>query len=534
MWIKFRRILQIASLMFLILCTGCHSDQDKIFSESAETISQPSSKETSETVIPEVDYDSSNYIGPDKSELQDLEPIENDTLSGELLIKLHWVNDNIKLLAQEFMQLHPDVKISFEETLSLAESMNLSREEIRMKKENFFSQVRMELASGEADYLLFCMQGHLDPVQLSKNGLLLDLQPYFDSDPEIDQGEYFSQILEAYSVDGKLPTIPMSVMYNAVYLNRPLLEKNGIDLSGTVTVTPQDLLNWYETVETSVDDLNLFFASPGKDTLFSTERLAYMDLLQKTAWFDSPEFVEFLKRTASTKNSDPELSADELGFVDSGLFNEQIRFQKTGKMDERYFGPIGSYGYEKYGGISQKSRPALATWESVIHSTLLYLNQPMEYAAGPYPLLSSDGKLGLISREDFAIPSSCENPDLAWEFIKYCISPRKEDRMDFAHLGSPTLYTTDLPLSKTNLYYHLQDLAENGHTGFSRGYQFEAFVIDGVIDQLNEIFSLPMVNLNSYDVDVQEYLDEFYINELTTAEQCAEKIQGRAEIWLNE
>ena len=83
----------------------------------------------------------------------------------------------------------------------------------------------MELVSGEADYLIFCMQEYLDPVQLSKSGLLLDLLPYFESDPEIDQEEYFSQILAAYTVDGKLPTIPMSVMYNAVYLNRPLLEK---------------------------------------------------------------------------------------------------------------------------------------------------------------------------------------------------------------------------------------------------------------------------------------------------------------------
>ena len=54
------------------------------------------------------------------------------------------------------------------------------------------------------------------------------------------------------------------------------------------------------------------------------------------------------------------------------------------------------------------------------------------------------------------------------------------------------------------------------------------------MDKVNEIFSLPLVNLNSYGVDVQEYLDEFYVNELITAEQCAEKIQGRAEIWLNE
>ena len=533
MWKKHRRILQIMSVMFLILFAGCRSNQEEIFSESAETPSQPLDEEISETVIPEVDYDSPNYIGPDKSELQDLPPIEDDTLSGELLIKKSASYDNIDLLAQEFMQLHPDVKISFEEAASFNERLSLSREEIRMKKESFFSQVRMELASGEADYLIFGMREFLDPAQLSKNGLLMDLQPYFENDPEIDQEEYFSQILEAYSVGEKLPSIPMSVMYNAVYLNRPLLEENGIDLSDTVTVTPQELLDWYEVARTSEDDLNLFFTSPGKDTLFATERLAYMDPIQKTARFDSPEFVGFLEQTAATENFDPELSADERR-MDSGFFNEQIRFQKTGKLEERYFGPIGSYGYETFGGISQRSRPALATWGSGDTYALLYLEQPMEYAAGPYPLLSSDGKLGLESIEDFAILSSCKNPDLAWEFIKYCISPREEDRMDFAHFGLPTKYTYYLPISKTNLYYHLQDLVVGGTTGLAMSYEFEPFDVEVLTDQLNEIFSLPLVNLNSYGIDVQEYLDEFYINELTTAEQCAEKIQDRAEIWLNE
>ena len=536
MWKKHRRILQLATVLCLVLCTGCQSNQEEIFSESAETSSQPSNGETSEIVIPEVDYDSPNYIGPDESELQDLEPIENDDLSGELLIKRCSVDDNINFLAQEFMQLHSDVKISFEEALSDSEVMQLSRDEIRMKRENFFSQIRMELVSGEADYLIFGMRDFLDPVQLSKSGLLIDLQPYFENDSEIDQEEYFSQILEAYSVDGKLPTIPMSVMYNAVYLNRSLLEKNGINLSDTVTVTAQDLLDWYEVARTSEDDINLFFTAPGKDALFSTERVAYMDLTQKTARFDSPEFVRFLEGTAATENSDPELSYEnwEIGLMDSGLFNEQIRLRETGKLEEKYFGPPGSYGYEQYGGVAQKSRPAMAALEPVVHPTLLYLEQPMEYVAGPYPLLSSDGKLGLLSREEFAIPSSCKNPDLAWEFIKYCIGPREKDRIDFAHFGWPTLYTTDLPLSKTNLYYHLQDLVENGNSGGIVNYQFEDFDRDSVMSKVNEIFSLPLVNLNSYGVDVQEYLDEFYVNELTTAEQCAEKIQGRAEIWLNE
>ena len=531
---KRRKIMRIMSVILLVLFTGCQRDQEEIFSESEETPSQLPDEKTSETVRPEVDYNSPNYIGPDKSKQQDLDPVETDDLSGKIIIKTIGVQENIKFLAQEFMQLHPNVKISFEEGLSFSDTQNLSEEERDIKKESFFSQIRMELASGEADYLLFRIEEGLDPVQLSKSGLLIDLQPYFDSDSEIDQEEYFSQILAAYSVDGKLPTIPMSVMFNAAYLNRPLLEKNGIDLSYAITVTTQELLDWYEKARTSVEDLNLFFTSPGKDTLLSAERVAYMDLPQKTAQFDAPEFVEFLNRTVATENSDPELSSDmEIGVMDSGLFNEQIRFQETGMVEETAFG-LGPDLNEKFKGVAQKSRPGLVSLEPVGNYTLLYLEQPMEYAAGPYPILSSDGKLGISSFEDFAIPSSCENPDLAWEFIKYCISPREEGCMDFSHLGSPSLYTNDLPISKTNFYYNLKDLAENGDSGNIVMYPVESFDIDSVTDQLNEIFSLPLVNLNSYGVDVQEYLDEFYVNELTTAEQCAEKIQGRAEIWLNE
>ena len=51
---------------------------------------------------------------------------------------------------------------------------------------------------------------------------------------------------------------------------------------------------------------------------------------------------------------------------------------------------------------------------------------------------------------------------------------------------------------------------------------------------MDEIVGMDPVSLGKYRVGVQDYLDEFYVNGLTTAEECAEKIQGRTEIWLNE
>ena len=60
--------------------------------------------------------------------------------------------------------------------------------------------------------------------------------------------------------------------------------------------------------------------------------------------------------------------------------------------------------------------------------------------------------------------------------------------------------------------------------------------IDGeaLAQKMDEYLSMGLVNRKLYSPDVQEYLDEFYNSCLTTAEQCAEKIQGRVDIWLHE
>ena len=52
--------------------------------------------------------------------------------------------------------------------------------------------------------------------------------------------------------------------------------------------------------------------------------------------------------------------------------------------------------------------------------------------------------------------------------------------------------------------------------------------------KMDEYLSMGLVNRKLYSPDVQEYLDEFYNSGLTTAEQCAEKIQSRVDIWLHE
>ena len=57
---------------------------------------------------------------------------------------------------------------------------------------------------------------------------------------------------------------------------------------------------------------------------------------------------------------------------------------------------------------------------------------------------------------------------------------------------------------------------------------------ESLLAKLDEMLTCDPVNANAYNVNVQEYLDEFYVNGLITAEECAKKIQDRTYMWLME
>ena len=105
-------------------------------------------------------------------------------------------------------------------------------------------------------------------------------------------------------------------------------------------------------------------------------------------------------------------------------------------------------------------------------------------------------------------------------------------------LSNQEMYTTNFPLNKENFRNLLEVYKEGG------GYQYEYGSLLGfdpgqldsavALGKLEEFLTMPLLNGKLYSLDASEYLDEFYQKGLTTAEECAQKIQGRAEIWLNE
>ncbi len=510
---KARSIGSLLLAFCLVLsCAACQSEQDSIYSQAMADDGVSGSSEQD---------------AASESALQTPQP---EGGSGETLtIKTvsYLKSSSIDLLAEEFMQLHPQVKIEFDYELGDGELNSLSRTERSMRQESFYTQLRLELAAGEGEYLLYNVQEDLDLPSVS--GLLEDLGAFFENDPEIDPDEYFTEVLDAFAVSGKTPVLPLSFMYNGIFFSKPVLQSLNVDSSGIQSVSCDEILDWYEQAAEDDPELNLIFTSPGKDILFTAEKCRYIDLENKSADFESPDFLRFLERTAAVSNDDPELDTEsEIGISDPGLMNEKLRCMETGADPAAALGNFAGM----FGHLVTVSRPALAAQMNVNLAGMISVLQPMEYVAGPYPYTSSDGRLGIVSCESFALPVNCKNKDLAWEFMKYCVRPRES--MDFSGLGSRQRYTSDIPLSKTNFQNSVEYIAENGVSLMVAPPQFDSLSLPDMTWTLEQILSLPLVNTGAYGIDVQEFLDEYYVNGLTTPEQCAKKLQERAAIWLNE
>ena len=534
--ILIRKGIILALCCALFFC-GCQSEQDEIYSQAMASQSESSMLEPASSMSSgEASEDVPDYVtpptpGPDAR----LTPAPDDDLSGELVIRtsLQSTGDHLYWLAREFMELHPNVQILLDYDRKNNEYR--SSAESKMKKNSFYTNLRMEIASGEADYLIYSATLDLDFTPLARSGLLEDLWTYWENDPDIRDEDYFMPVIESFEVDGMLPVLPYSFYLTGGCFNKSYLEELGVDLSVLQLVDANVILDWYERLRESHPDLQLFFTAPGKDGLFSSELASYIDLENNTASFDSPEFLTFLQRTQNVINDEP--IQDIVGWGNWYYMEMALNYDETGEISSPFVQSITSAKK-----VVTSSRDSFCTVAQVnIYDTISMFQQSYDYLAGPYPVLSTNGHLGIYADQgEFMMPASMKNKELAWEFMKYCISEREDLTFngydDFP--GTDTFFTSiAIPVNKPNYGRMAEESVEQVKFVNGNGYEvldFEPVNGEEIVAFMDEVLSHSPVNIGKYNVDVQEFLDEYYVNELITAEECADKIQGRVEIWLNE
>ena len=356
--------------------------------------------------------------------------------------------------------------------------------------------------------------------------MLLDLREYWDNDPDIAADEYFTTVLDAVSVDGEAHRPAPVLRPERGVPERAVLEELGMDPEGISSVTCQQLLDWQE--QAGDPDLQVTFGGWTQEEFCRGEAPACLDLENKTASFNSPAFVEFLVRTGSLKEADTGLDLTSRTMWQSRPDKRPAYLQATGEDFPVQNLPYADLYLESgapWGGLPVGDLPGL---HGLLQRAFGLPGRALSFCGQPV------GVWRLPLRRTWPCPPA--SPTRTWpgSFVKYCVGER-----DSMQLSNQEMYTTNFPLSKGNFQNLLEVYKEGG------GYRVRVRQPAGLWTRASWTAPRPWRSWRSFwpclcstgnctAWTLGSTWRSSTQKGLTTPEECAEKIQGRAEIGLNE
>ena len=364
-----------------------------------------------------------------------------------------------------------------------------------------------EIMSGEADYMINGC--YLDPFKYSTSGEFYDLYEWMNADPDFHREDYYENLFTAMECDGHLYAMPATFLFSPVviYLNGAIAEALGTSYQMLDTITPSEILDLYEAAKAQglmAEDTPLVFedaVAPGVLLVTATEYASYVDLDARTTNFSNPEFIALLERT---KQAHTEKRIEEgWGWTSSSSFSKAITRQETDSLI-------------KFSFIGLLQDPS---WES----DLAAMSDGM---MGPLILQTDNGVARASAYTAYMVPKSCTNPELAWEFIKFCIAPLDEEKGENPSNVMKTMTGKEFLLSKKNQALY----AKMYRTFGSADFDASLAKLEERIGEIS-VFDYYIQGIETLSMSiVSQYYDYGFIS----AEECAKQIDERAYLYLNE
>jgi len=489
---KLLSVVLCLSLLLSLFSCG-QSEQDKKFDEltsktsavsSEASLPEPeessavSQEETSSTAEENTNLPENweNYIQElEWGEMFDIEP--NTELSGELTIGVD-SSETLEPWIEAFKAVYPNVEIK---TKLYPIVSNDSTQALIV-----------DLNSGEAGDILYI--NYISWFKYAESGLLLDLYPFMDADPDIQREDYYPNILKALETrDGKLCSICPSINMGNVFFNTQVTDQLGINFREDYPdgMDYKDIAELYQRcLNEGVLDAGSPLSPFGSKLYLNNDVIMdYLDEVTHECDFENPAFIEYLETMNSIPAGVPAYSdvyPTDFAFSDTSQF--MIRGGDAFNMFMRY--------------LRRDENLHASVW---------------------VPLKTESGKKPFEVVKPVGITSACQNPELAWEFIKFMISekpfPTNQDHAsDMSYMA---LYSYGVPIHRENfkgLY----------HAYFTNEELFQ--YVEEMYAQRNVLrFKDPGLNLAWMEIYAN-----FFEHDLISAEDCAKQLQERTWIYMNE
>lgn len=429
-----------------------------------------------------------------------------EALSGTLTVTTYF-DGYIDIHARNFMDMHPNVDI---------EIVRLDENQFETL-ETYANRISVELMGGKASDLVDLSS--LDINRYVKSGLLCNLYEFMEADSGFDKSDYYTNIFEAMEYNNNLYAMPFAFLYDMVYVSKPMADTLKLDLTGIDGINYMKMIDIYERAKEQHNSPQNFGFMPGavKESFFNYEIIEFYNAEDKTAWIESDEFIQHLQLTKSIYTG---YSPDNQGgWYMTRIGDGNDEFMKSDFM----FSKFESNAIDLYN--------LMIEYENILE---------------PIPLLNSAGNTPFNTFFSmYAIPENSSNKELAWEFLKYCVSAKEIS--DFQNEEEEHLYFMMyqgwIPININNFYTSFRHSFEKE---IERIYQ-AGFDVNWKYDDKEELINKTLDQINQWNLErnklVSDFelwtllkpdLENYYYYNLTTAEETAKIIQNKVSTYLNE
>ena len=364
-----------------------------------------------------------------------------------------------------------------------------------------------EIMSGQMPDIISL--GQLPYSQLAAKGLLEDLYPMIDKDPELKREDFFPNVLKALEVNGGLYQITPSFNVQTLVGSAAVVG----DKPGWNYAQLQEALS---TMPEGCDPMDMYITR--KDiltTLLAADLDHYVDWTNGTCNFESEDFIQMLEFTAQFPDSIPENIEWE---------SSETRIAQGRQMLTTAY----LYNVEAM------------MWNDVMFGEqgCTYIGYPTNNGVGSYMSLESG----------FAISSTCKDKEAAWEFLRSYLLPEAQENVS----GIPVrldAYQKQLDRAM-EIEYQKDDkgnyvLDDNGQRiqvprgGYATedGKEYKIYAMTQ--EQADKLWEAVITcdKLMTYDTEIFDIVTaqaEAYYAGDKSAEEVARLVQSKMNLYINE
>ena len=379
------------------------------------------------------------------------------------------------------------------------------------------NRLQTEIVAGNAPDIIGISL--LSADRFGSSGILADLYPMIDADPELNRSDLAEHVLEAFDEDGKLY---QTVSNFYILTTAGLSDRVGNERGWTMN----QLLNAMQQLRSENPDATVFDRFTTADDILTF--LLYLELEDYVDWttgecrFDSDAFIGLLEFVNSfPKAFDWEAENPSLDDLDSDariLSGQQLLKQCN-----------------------------FNCFEDAQVNTVGFAGAPCTFVG--YPTEDGYGSMFAQIGNSFAITSNCKDPDAAWEFVRQFFLPYYQEQFKgIVFPTNKTVYEEMKQLATTVQYERNADgsyavdkdgnrkPADRGFTNLNGGiYTYHVVTEEEValVEQMIQATTRVLGMDDSMKAIITEGAAPFFAGQ-RSAEDAAKLIQSKAALYVNE